>query len=85
MSEDALGRRIVRIGSAQARRAVDAVPTVVRESRHAIDALPDDVYARMRAQFSEVDATHLTFAVALMNALNRIAVGLRRGPAVKKS
>ena len=46
---------------------------------------PDDVYARMRQHFSEVDATHLTFAVALMNALNRIAVGLRRGPAVKKS
>jgi len=46
---------------------------------------PDEVYARMRQHFSEVDATHLTFAVAMMNALNRIAVGLRRGPAVKKS
>ena len=45
---------------------------------------PDDVYARMRRHFSEVDATHLTFAVAMMNALNRIAVGLRRGPVVKK-
>ena len=44
---------------------------------------PDDVYAAMRAHFSELDATHLTFAVALMNALNRIAVGMRRGP-VKK-
>ena len=47
--------------------------------------LPDDVYARMRQHFSEVDATHLTFAVALMNALNRIAVGLRRAPAKKTS
>jgi AhpD family alkylhydroperoxidase len=46
---------------------------------------PDDVYAAMRAHFSELDATHLTFAVALMNALNRIAVGMRRGPAVKKA
>ena len=46
---------------------------------------PDDVYARMRQHFSEVDATHLTFAVALMNALNRIAVGLRRAPAKKTS
>src|SRR5207244_13246594 len=46
---------------------------------------PDDVYARMRQHFSEVDATHLTFAVALMNALNRIAVGLRRAPAKKRS
>ena len=41
---------------------------------------PDDVYARMRAHFSEVDATHLTFAISLMNALNRIAVSMRRGP-----
>ncbi len=44
---------------------------------------PDHVYENMRAHFSERDATHLTFAVALMNALNRIAVGLRRGPAKK--
>ncbi len=41
---------------------------------------PNDVYARMRAHFSEVDATHLTFAISLMNALNRIAVSMRRGP-----
>jgi AhpD family alkylhydroperoxidase len=41
---------------------------------------PDDVYARMRAHFSELDATHLTFAISLMNALNRIAVSMRRGP-----
>ena len=45
---------------------------------------PDDVYARMRAHFSEVDATQLTFAIALMNALNRVAVSMRRGPTVKK-
>jgi alkylhydroperoxidase family enzyme len=38
----------------------------------------------MRAHFSELDATHLTFAISLMNALNRIAVGMRRGPTVKK-
>ena len=46
---------------------------------------PDAVYAEMRRHFSEADATHLTMGIALMNALNRIAVGLRRGPAVKKS
>ena len=45
---------------------------------------PDHVYAEMRRHFSEVDATHLTIAVALMNALNRIAVAMRRGPTVKK-
>ena len=41
-------------------------------------------FAGFLRHFSELDATHLTFAVALMNALNRIAVGMRRGPAVKK-
>jgi AhpD family alkylhydroperoxidase len=45
---------------------------------------PDNVYDTMRAHFSELDATHLTFAIALMNALNRIAVGMRRGPAARK-
>src|ERR1700722_19545336 len=45
---------------------------------------PDPVYAEMRRHFSEADATHLTFAIALMNALNRIAVAMRRGPTVKK-
>jgi AhpD family alkylhydroperoxidase len=44
---------------------------------------PDHVYAEMRRHFSEADATHLTFAIALMNALNRIAVAMRRGPAKK--
>jgi AhpD family alkylhydroperoxidase len=45
---------------------------------------PDHVYTEMRRHFSEVDATHLTIAIALMNALNRIAVAMRRGPTVKK-
>ena len=44
---------------------------------------PDHVYAEMRKHFSEVDATHLTIGIALMNALNRIAIAMRRGP-VKK-
>src|ERR1700694_5855493 len=39
---------------------------------------PDHVYAEVRRHFSEVDATHLTIAIALMNALNRIAVAMRR-------
>ena len=44
---------------------------------------PDHVYEEMRRHFSEADATHLTMGIALMNALNRIAVAMRRGP-VKK-
>ena len=35
---------------------------------------PDHVYAEMRKHFSEADATHLTMGIALMNALNRIAI-----------
>jgi len=45
---------------------------------------PDAVYAEMRRHFSEVDATNLTYAIAMMNMLNRIAVAMRRGP-VKKA
>jgi AhpD family alkylhydroperoxidase len=44
---------------------------------------PDHIYAEMRKHFSEADATHLTMGIALMNALNRIAIAMRRGP-VKK-
>jgi AhpD family alkylhydroperoxidase len=44
---------------------------------------PDDVYAEVRRHFSEVETANLTYAIALMNAFNRIAVGLRREP-VKK-
>jgi AhpD family alkylhydroperoxidase len=42
---------------------------------------PDDVYDEVRRHFSEVETTNLTYAVALMNAFNRIAIGLRREPA----
>ena len=45
---------------------------------------PDNVYAEMRRHFSEVDATNLTYAIAMMNMLNRIAVAMRRGPMSKK-
>jgi AhpD family alkylhydroperoxidase len=41
---------------------------------------PDDVYESVRGHFSEVETANLTYAIALMNALNRIAIGLRREP-----
>jgi len=44
---------------------------------------PDHVYTEMRRHFSEADATHLTMGIALMNALNRIAIAMRRGPTKK--
>jgi AhpD family alkylhydroperoxidase len=42
---------------------------------------PDDVYEMVRRHFSEIETANLTYAIALMNAFNRIAVGLRREPA----
>jgi len=45
---------------------------------------PDHVYEEMRRHFSEADATHLTMGIALMNALNRVAISMRHGP-VKKA
>jgi AhpD family alkylhydroperoxidase len=44
---------------------------------------PDAVYAEMRRHFAEVEATNLTYAISLMNMLNRIAVAMRRGPVTK--
>jgi AhpD family alkylhydroperoxidase len=46
---------------------------------------PDHVYEEMRRHFSEADATHLTMGIALMNALNRVAISMRHGPVVKKA
>jgi AhpD family alkylhydroperoxidase len=39
---------------------------------------PDDAYDSLRAQFSDAEITDLTFAVALMNALNRMAISMRQ-------
>jgi AhpD family alkylhydroperoxidase len=38
---------------------------------------PDDVYDRVRAQFSEQELSDLTVAIATINAWNRIAVSSR--------
>lgn len=49
--------------------------TLVAESR-----VPDDVYARVQAQFSEQEVVDLTFAVVTINSHNRLAVAFRRVP-----
>jgi AhpD family alkylhydroperoxidase len=41
---------------------------------------PDEDYEAAKAQFSEKELVDLTLAIGLMNALNRLAVGFRRGP-----
>ncbi len=42
--------------------------------------VPDDAYARLREQFAEDEALHLTVAIAHINAWNRIAGALRFPP-----
>ena len=49
--------------------------TEVADSR-----VPDDVYARARAQFSEKELVDLTLAITTINAHNRLAIAFRREP-----
>lgn len=39
--------------------------------------VPDDVYERVRAQFSEAEMTNLTLAVTAINSWNRLAISSR--------
>lgn len=41
---------------------------------------PDDVWDRVRAHFSEKEITELTWAVAAINAWNRMAIAFRSPP-----
>ena len=41
---------------------------------------PDADFAPLKAHFSDKEIADLSFAIALMNGLNRIAIGFRRGP-----
>lgn len=40
-------------------------------------AAPDEVYMPLKTHFSDAEISDLTVAVALMNALNRLAIGMR--------
>jgi AhpD family alkylhydroperoxidase len=44
------------------------------------DGVPDDLYERVRAQFSEKELSDLTFAVMAINARNRAGVAFRTVP-----
>ncbi|MBU9825979.1 carboxymuconolactone decarboxylase family protein [Rahnella perminowiae] len=39
---------------------------------------PDSAFEPLKAQFSDVEISELTFAISLMNAFNRLAVGMRQ-------
>jgi AhpD family alkylhydroperoxidase len=42
---------------------------------------PDDVYAGLRAQFSEADIVRLSLTVGMINSWNRLLIGFRAVPA----
>ncbi|HEX9465134.1 MAG TPA: carboxymuconolactone decarboxylase family protein [Alphaproteobacteria bacterium] len=44
---------------------------------------PDEDYEVVRRAFSEKEVVDLTYAIGLMNALNRLAIGMRKGPPVE--
>lgn len=46
---------------------------------------PDDVYDRLKPHFTEAQIVDLTLAISLMNAWNRLAIGLRMLPAPRKA
>ena len=39
---------------------------------------PDDVYAQLKAQFSEEEQVKLTMLIVTINAWNRLAIGFRK-------
>lgn len=49
--------------------------TLVSESR-----VPDDVYERVRAQFSEEELVHLSLAIVAINGWNRLNIAARTVP-----
>lgn len=41
---------------------------------------PDEIYTLVRAQFTEVETTHLTLVITTINAWNRVAIALGNYP-----
>jgi AhpD family alkylhydroperoxidase len=59
------------------RAALEWTEAVTTLSEHGV---PDDVYNRVRAQFSEKQISDLTFAVGVINLWNRLNVSFRTIP-----
>ena len=59
------------------RSALAWTETLTRVER---DGAPDAVYEEVAAHFDDGELANLTFAVAAINAWNRVAVGFRKGP-----
>lgn len=59
------------------RAALEWTEAVTLVSR---DQVPDEVYERVRQQFSETELVNLTLAVAAINTWNRVAISFRAVP-----
>ena len=63
--------------SKKERAALEWTEAVTKLSEHGV---PDETYDRVRAQFSETQISELTFAVAVINAFNRLNISFRTVP-----
>ena len=63
--------------SEKEKAALEWTEAVTRLGLHGV---ADDVYERTRKQFSENEITDLTFAVAIINAWNRLCISFRTAP-----
>lgn len=68
------GWRISELFDARERAALEWAETLTAVAEK---GAPDAAYEPLKAQFSDVEIADLTFAVALMNAFNRLAVGMK--------
>jgi AhpD family alkylhydroperoxidase len=59
------------------RAALEWTEAVTKLSEHGVS---DEVYDRVRAQFSETQISELTFAVAVINAWNRLNISFKSIP-----
>lgn len=68
------GWRVSELFDARERAALDWAETLTFVAEK---GAPDGLYEPLQAHFSDAEISDLTLAVALMNAFNRLAVGMR--------
>ncbi len=68
--------------SARERTALAWAETVTRVAETGV---PDDAYAAAAAEFGDKELVDLTYAISLMNAVNRLGVTFRMTPAAAKA
>ena len=59
------------------RAALEWTEVLTKLPEHGV---PDEVFARVREQFSEQELSDLTFAVVMINGWNRVSIGFRAVP-----